>query len=231
MDGLGAWLPAGEAYRDLAESDLTLPLPALLLRWLVPPLRGLRAWNRFAAFVSLGVAVLAGLGMKAWFQREVAPGGLPEPRAKHRIRIAGLVVLLMAAFELWPGSIPLQKVQPRPVDRWLAQQPGQFTIMELPLTSALSAPQMLYTRYHGKRTAFAYGTYFPTWYRDTYPELKDCPGAACLARLREWEVEYVLLNRSALEDGSDLEAEMLSAGDLERVLQIGEIRVFRLRGP
>jgi hypothetical protein len=228
MDWIGARLPARESYQALATDGITFPLPALLLRWLLPVLQGLRAWNRFAAFVSFGAAVLAGLGCAAWLEREVAPEGMGAQRARRRIQWAGAIVLALAVFELWPGLIPLQPIRPRPVDLWLAGQPGQFTIMELPLGSALSAPQMLYTRYHGKRTAFAYGTYFPIWYRQTYPELADCPAADCLGRLREWDVRYVLLNREAMEPGSGLEGRLNRAPELERVGPFGEVVVYRL---
>ena len=142
--------------------------------------------------------------------------------------LAGVVVLSLAIFELWPGSLPLQPVEPREVDRWLAARPGQFTIMELPLVSALSAPQMLYSRYHGKRTAFAYGTYFPYWYRQEYPELADCPKNACLDRLRSWGVRYVLLNLEALPLGSTLESELDSSPDLGRIIRLDQIVVYEL---
>jgi len=229
MQSIGMRLPAGEGYDALAAGGITVPMPALLLRWLFPPLQGMRAWNRFALFVSFGVAVLAGLGCAAWLEREVAPPGMSPRRASLRLNWAGAIVLALAIFELWPGSIPLQKVEPRTVDRWLAEQPGQFTIMELPLGSALSAPQMLYTRYHGQRTAFAYGTFFPVWYRATFPELADCPQPACIRRLREWEVRYLLLNRDAVEEDSDLERWLDRSTDLDRVILLDDIVVYRLR--
>ncbi len=228
LQSLGARLPAGESYQPLSASGISLPLPALLLRWLLPPLQGMRAWNRFAVFVSFGVSVLAGLGCAAWLQQEVGPSDMPAGRAARRVKWAGAIVLALAVFELWPGGIPLQAVEPRTVDLWLAEQPGQFTIMELPVGSALSAPQMLYTRYHGKRTAFAYGTFFPIWYRKAFPELASCPDPACIQRLRSWDVRLVLLNREALGDAEDLERRLDSHPDLRRIIQIDEIVVYRL---
>jgi len=135
----------------------------------------------------------------------------------------------LVIFELWPGKIPLQPIQPRPVDRWLAEQPSKFTIMELPLTSALSAPQMLYTRYHDKRISFAYGTYFPYWYREQYPELKECPGNACIERLQEWDVRFLLLNREALSRESQLEADLDDSEALVRIGAFDGIIVYELR--
>jgi hypothetical protein len=228
MNTLGEWLPGREAYGTLGVGGITLPLPALFLRWLLPPLEGLRAWNRFAVFVALGLALLAGAGYSNWIHREVLQASDSVSTRSRKERLAGLVVLSLAMFELWPGRLPLQPVEPREVDRWLADQPGQFTIMELPLVSALSAPQMLYSRYHGKRTAFAYGTFFPYWYRQEYPELADCPKSSCLDRLRSWGVRYVLLNIDALPPGSTLESELNSSPDLGRIIRLDQIVVYEL---
>ncbi len=227
MNAIGRLLPAGETYEPLAENGITIPLPALFLRWLITPLAGMRAWNRFAAYGGLGVALLAGVGYAAWVSRELAP----QQNAARRIRIAGAIVLAIAIFELWPVSIPLQKVEPRPVDSWLAAQPEQFTIMELPLASAMSGPNMMYTRYHGKRTAFGGGTYFPYWYRRQFPELLNCPEPACLDRLRSWEVRYVLLNLDGLPADSHLESDLDQSGGLRRVTQISGIAVYELLPP
>jgi hypothetical protein len=228
MTAIGNALPSHEAYLTADSAGLTIPMPALILRWLIPPLKGLRAWNRFAAFVSLGVACLAGLGLAAWLDREISHTDDGPSRQEGKRSAAGFIVLALAMFELWPGKIPLQPVGPRAVDVWLASQPGQFTIMELPLSSALSAPQMLYSRYHGKRTAFAYGTYFPYWYRQEYPELANCPEQACLQRLRSWDVRYVLLNLDALPLTSTLEVDLDTSPDLRRVTIQDHIVVYQL---
>lgn len=227
MDTLSGWLPTDETYAPLAADGLTIPLPALFLRWLLPPLEGMRAWNRFAAFTSLGVAMLAGLGYAAWIADEIKPA-LRRSARLNREQLAGVVVLALAIFELWPQPIPLQAVGPRPVDEWLAEQPGQFSIMELPLTSALSAPQMLYTRYHGKRITFAYGTYFPYWYRSQFPELQECPEPACLDLLQSWDVRFILLNMEDTPAGPMLKPRLDEALALLRVDQIGDIVVYQL---
>lgn len=221
MRSVGEALPTGETYQQLEEHGLPIPMPALLLRWLVPPLAGLRAWNRFAAFVTLGVALLAGLGYAAWERLELGP--YPKRRAR-----AAAVALAIAAFELWPGSIPLQPVQARAVDRWLADQPGNFTIMELPLASSLSARQLYYTRTHGKRIAFAYGTYYPYWYRDQFPELQQCPDPRCLELLSSWGVQFVLLNTEALPDGPTLRPTLDASASLYELTELEGIVVYRL---
>jgi len=223
MDSIGLSLPAHESYAPLASHGLTVPLPALLLRWLVEPLTGMRAWNRFAAFTSLGLSLLAGLGFAHWIKEELGPAN-----SRLRARLLPLAFIALAVFELWPRSIPLQPIAPRPVDLWLAAQPEQGSIMELPLTSALSAPQMLYTRYHRKPIAFAYGTFLPYWYRQQYPELERCPASDCLARLRRWGVDFVLLNLSDSSGGPSLEEKLNQSAGLERLTRVGDHVVYRL---
>ena len=228
LDRVGDSLPTSEGYPFDEERGLAIPLPALLLRWLIPPLAGLRAWNRFALFVSFGVSVLAGLGYAAWAAQQPKKPKPPGRNSALRPALKGMLVVALAVFELWPAAVPLQPIGGRPVDDWLARQPGQFTIMELPLTSALSAPQMLYTRYHGKRIAFAYGTFFPYYYREQFPELAHCPEQACLDRLRTWQVRYVLLNLEALPQDSPLSRSVEASPSMAFVGQFQNIVVYEL---
>lgn len=224
MNAIGAALPAHEVYAPLEAGGIAIPLPALFLRWMFPALEGMRAWNRFAGFATLGLAVLAGLGMEAWLKQDIhAKTGASSARLAYY----AIIVLALAIFELWPVQIPLQAVEPRAVDLWLASQPDDFTIMELPLTSALSGPQMLYTRYHEKRIAFAAG-YLPYFYYDEFPELEKCPAENCLNRLRSWEVRYILLNRAALTAAQDLEARLEASPALQPVDIFDDIVVYQL---
>ncbi|MFX0146063.1 MAG: hypothetical protein ACFE9C_18495, partial [Candidatus Hodarchaeota archaeon] len=229
MNSLGELLPSGENYQLLETDGITIPLPALILRWLLPPLQGMRAWNRFTIFAITGLSLIAGLGFATWVSEELAPLSFTKDIRQRRKHIAGAVVLALALFELWPGRVPLQPIQSRPVDAWLTQQPDQFTIMELPLTSALSAPQLLYTRYHEKRIAFAYGTFFPYWYRQEYPELLNCPDSACLDLLQSWDVKYLLLNREALPEDSQLEYLLDQTEELKRIVVFDEMIVYQLQ--
>lgn len=123
------------------------------------------------------------------------------------------------------------------VDTWLAAQPGQFSIMQYPISTALSGDQMLCTRYHGKRVVFGYCTYLPMLFRQRHPESGGFPDDASLDRLQEWEVRYVLVDPGALpaqreEDpddvGPNLLAEIEQQPRLELVDTFDQIQVFRL---
>jgi hypothetical protein len=79
------------------------------------------------------------------------------------------VLIGFLLFELYPGSAKLVSPGPHAVDLWLASHPQTATIIQMPLLSALSGPQMLYTRYHAQRLASGYGTYFTVTFKQMYP--------------------------------------------------------------
>jgi hypothetical protein len=137
---------------------------------------------------------------------------------------AGLLVL----FEFYTGPQTLIRVEPRPVDRWLAQQPGDFAIVQMPLKVALSGPQMLYTRYHGKSIVGGYGTYLPILFEEEYPELARFPSDSSLNRLEAWPVRFVLVDRKDLADHPGLDDAMSRQPRLGRVTTEGTVDVYEI---
>jgi hypothetical protein len=99
------------------------------------------------------------------------------------------------------------------------------------LSGLLPTEQLLYTRYHGKRITFAYGTFFPYRYRAEFPELQGCPDRACIELLQKWGVNYLLLNLADRPAGPDLESELDNSSFLQRVDLIGPIVVYQLAQP
>jgi hypothetical protein len=160
-----------------------IPLPVALLSQIIPGAASLRSWGRFSLFVLLAFSLLAGAGLAVWAQR----------RAAHSRTALAAAVCAVLLFSLWIGPAPLVPVEPRPVDRWLAEQPGRFAIMQYPIDVALSGPSMLYTRYHGKPIVYGFGTYLPFFYRERHPALLTFPADEALDQLAAWQVKYVLV--------------------------------------
>ncbi|RPI92739.1 MAG: hypothetical protein EHM39_13375, partial [Chloroflexi bacterium] len=100
-----------------------IPMPAMLLSRILPGADSLRSWGRFSVFVHLAFSLLAGAGLATWAMRR-------PPRFHLTVAAVVCVVLL---FSLWIGPAPLVPVEPRPVDRWLADQPADFAIMQYPV--------------------------------------------------------------------------------------------------
>ena len=197
----------------------------------------MRSWGRYAIFATLAVATLAGLGFNAWYRRELLNRDNSVRRSHRKLRTAWILFAALLLFEYWAGPQELVRVGPRPVDQWLAQRPGRFSIMQYPLGTALAGDQMLYTRYHGKRIVFGYGTYLPIRFRELHPELVTFPSDASLDQLREWGVQFVLLDLSALSGNAmavsgemdvDVLVRIAQQRRLQPVRQFDQIQVYRL---
>jgi hypothetical protein len=195
-----------------------IPLPALILRELVPFADGVRAWGRFAAFATLGLSLIAGAAAALLLSSQ-------SKSVRWAIAI-GLYGLLL--FGLWPGPAQLIPVGPRSADAWLAAQPGDEPVMEFPLNIALSGPAMLGTRYHGKPIVFGYGTYYPYLFRQRYPELTMFPQNPSLDRLAEWGVRYVVVHTSSLEGESFKLSDVLAQPRLTAVQRFDDAVIFEL---
>jgi hypothetical protein len=97
-----------------------------------------RAYARFGVLVLLCVSVLAGFGLSFLLER------LPVKRQY----LLTIILSLTALFEVLLPSFNVD-LSPPPVYHWLAEQPGDFIILEYPLPTDHS--DLLYQRVHGKK--------------------------------------------------------------------------------
>jgi hypothetical protein len=220
LSWIGEHSLAHEKFSLHTAHSITIPLPALLIRWFVIGGQGLRSWGRFSIFTVLGVASLSALGLKA----------LAKAVKKEKSKLfEGLLLILLGLlvlFEFYTGPQDLILVGPRPVDRWLAEKPAEFAIVQMPLQTALSGPQMFYSRYHQKNLIGGYGTYFPILFEERYPELLDFPSDSSIELLAEWPVQYVLISEKDLLDQVGLRQAITEQPRLEYVDKIGDIYVY-----
>jgi hypothetical protein len=216
----------GEPFTIGRENGLVVPMPALLLRWFGPGLGQMRTWTRFGIVALFGVAVLAALGAAAWHKREILPKYAPPGQ-----RAAWLAAIGLTLFELWWAPIqPITPTLQRPVDGWLAGQPEIFAIMEYPLTHALTAEQLIYTRAHRKPIIHGYATYFSFVFSRRHPELLSFPSAAALQQLAGWDVRYVLIDTDGpgAEEARALLSEVAAVSCLHPATVQGSVHVFEL---
>ncbi|OQB28624.1 MAG: membrane protein [Chloroflexi bacterium ADurb.Bin180] len=179
------------SYSLRVEDHIFVPLPTLLLYLFLPFFNAMRVWTRMAIVSIAGVAILAGFGW-AWLSGRIATAR-PDSRLATRVGLAlaaGLIVLEFAAF---PFALGMTTVSARPVDQWLATQPGDWSVMELPLSKGLSGRALYALRTHGKRTSTGYGTFFPQAFNEARPVLESFPSRESLELLQGWNVRYVLL--------------------------------------
>jgi hypothetical protein len=148
--------------------------------------QAIRAPARFAVIAMLGLATLAGLGL-----REVA-GRLPRSRLGH---LAPLVLTALASFEWVNAPLALVPAPPRhtAVGQWLAREPAPGAVLHLPLTmDAGNTPFMVQSLEHGRPIVNGYSGQRPAFFPTLVEGLADLPAPEALAMLREFEVRFVV---------------------------------------
>ncbi len=101
--------------------DTGLPLPFAVVEQL-PFFKGNRYPSRYSVLLVLSAAMLAGFGVAALWQTR---------RALHRIALPILCPLIV--FEHLSVPLPLSDFRIPPIYQRIAQEPGDFTVLELPL--------------------------------------------------------------------------------------------------
>ncbi len=116
----------GRSHFDLDGLEVTFPLPFVLLHYL-PIVRANRAPNRFSVVLMLALAVLAGYGLHYLLTRRFS-------RARRPL-VPGLSLLCAALllFEHWAWPLPLTDARVPRVYQEIAQEEGDFAILQLPL--------------------------------------------------------------------------------------------------
>jgi len=125
---------------------IAVPLPYLVLYRLLPFVRLSRSISRFDVMVMLSLAVLVGLGVE-WLGRRSA-------RWSGGWAIAGVAGALIC-FEFLAVPYPMTEVEVPSFYRQVAQEPGDFVLMELPMNWDRPIHQFNQV-YHGKKVIAAY---------------------------------------------------------------------------
>lgn len=158
---------------------------------LVPGFKGIRMPSRYAIFVLLAVAVLAGWGWKL----------LSERMESGKARAAALVVLVLA-LNVEYLSVP-QRLKLVPVGRdipptylWLKDRPAPSPVMELPLLSWIpdESMYMYFSLYHGQPLVNGYSGFIPystEYMRDLFGNF---PSWGTIDVLQKLKVKYVVLH-------------------------------------
>jgi hypothetical protein len=205
------------SYSLRSEGAIYIPMPTLLLYLFLPFFSAMRVWTRLGVIAIFGVAALAGLG---WQRLEGGSLRLPFP-GPMRPALARILVVALVAFEFaaFPYAMGTSSIQARPVDHWLAAQPGDWAIIEYPVAKAMSGRSLYAMRTHGKSVSFGYGTFFPQVFNEARPLLDTFPSSECIALLQSWGVRYVLVgSRSYGSDWARMEQACASAAELRHVL-------------
>ncbi len=175
----------------LGRSETSIPLPGYLMFKVFPFYAKMRTFKRTGILALLAVCALAGLG---------ASDLLARARGTWRQGLAaGLLALVVLDF--YPGPFGLVPVQPRPVDLWLASQPGQGAVAEFPFDREEDQILVYYTLINNKPFLGGFfNAYPPSQYLRIRPVMEGFPDEASLNELRKLGVRYVLVDMTAYAD-------------------------------
>ncbi len=194
--GIGAVMALGPSWNL---GNIQIPGPYALAAALIPGVTLIRATARWFILTLIGLSSLASLGLNRALEG-------------RRWRL-GLLWMGIGILEGWAVPIPIAPL-PRPADlpevyRWLAHQPGEFAVLELPVFLPLDADEtmrMYGALVHRKPLVIAYSGHIPSDIREVRERLRAFPQPEALAeivRLSQQGVRYVLVDRSQLKNFYD----------------------------
>jgi hypothetical protein len=185
------FLSFGGYFSFLGHSTSGLPLPFRWFYQVVPGFKGIRAPSRYAIFFIFSLVVLAGYGLRFILSKI----------KKRALAIAlglTIVVFLNVEYLTLPQQrnvFPTVKDIP-PTYKWLRQQPGDFSIMELPLRSNIGwdAVAMYFSLFHQKKLVNGYSGFIPPSTVYIRQVLHIFPSVAGIDILRALGVKYVIFH-------------------------------------
>lgn len=210
-----------------------VPLPYRLLFDYVPGFRGIRLPARLIVLVATMVALLSAFG---------AAGLLQRLGARRRLLAPALCLLIVAEAGLLrlPGVIVPPPAQGPEVYHWLAAQPGDPVLLELPISTNatlqayLQSTRQFYSTLHWKRMVNGYSGFLTQAYLTIGATSQNFPDPATIAWLQGLRVDLVLLHR---DDYEPAEWERLTAAlprysaQLRPLEELGETRVLQVTLP
>ncbi len=189
--------------------------PYPLLYKYVPGFNGLRVAARFHIFVMLGLAVLAAYGLTALGRR------LSNPKVRSALLLI-LPLLVLGEYLSLPVpyvSVPVKNGIPE-VYRWLGRQPGDLSVVELPLPPEERLPytecrRVYFSAYHRKKTVEGYSGFFPPLFLELVNRYRTVPFDRLLRDLRDLKVRMIVAHTA--EPGIES-----IRSELERLAERGE---------
>jgi hypothetical protein len=175
---------------------------------------------RYGVFVLLGVSVLAGYG-SAWVSGRFQG---------WRRSVVSIVLLAFILLDFLPRPQDFVRVEPRPVDEWLAIQTRPGALVEFPIEKIADQAQLYYTLTHRKPfLGGSFNSFPPPQYLKIRPVLASFPDRDSVELLRTLGVRYVLVHSQEYEDFDEMDNLIRELG-LHRSASFEDIVVYELEG-
>jgi hypothetical protein len=200
--------------------DVSIPSPGVLLYRFLPFYTSVRVPARYGVYVILFVCVLAGLGI-AYLQKRL-PGSM---RA-----VAVALIIAIVAFDLEPWRPRFSTLEGRDVDYWLATQPGEGAVVELPIGGQDTRLYAYYGLIHGKPIFGGQNIYPYALDEEINAALSEFPEQEDIDLLRSEGAEYLVVDSRLYDqiDALDDIEEALAGLGVPRVAIIGDHQVYEL---
>ncbi|MCJ7625182.1 MAG: hypothetical protein MUO76_16920, partial [Anaerolineaceae bacterium] len=205
----------------IARSELPIPLPGYLLFQYFPLYAKLRALMRFGVFVLIFTSASAGLGSAFILERV---------NQKWKLILTFLLLVLIFV-DFYPGPYTeFAQVQTRPVDSWLAEQPGDDAMIQFPFIMGEDQDQIYNTLIHEKPFVGGFFNAFPPpQYKRITPIMENFPDQESVDLFSELGVKYVLVDEDEYADINKVRTSCEELG-LQFVVQIEDQLVFEFDG-
>lgn len=195
----------------------------LILFHLFPPLKAIRYVSRFAVLVVFCIAVMAGLGAVALMRRF---------KAKWAAGAIAAVSIVFMAYEYTTVPVmmePVPKEMPE-VYTWLAEQEGDFAIMELRVAKdpPNEGVRMYWSLKHGKKLVWGYSGFSPIRQQALAAVSGHVPAQKAVNYLLRVNFKYMLIHGAVTAPRYKKITEILKkrGNYLEFINLIGETAVF-----
>jgi hypothetical protein len=207
--------------------------PFAWLREAVPIFQMIRVTSRVGPFLRLALALLLARVLQRWM-------GRPVLVALCAVLVLGEAVMAPIPMPGWSQVIDTRRPPPA-VYTWLAAQPGDFAVVELPIQGAKVAMEksayhesvyMVHSTRHWKRLLNGYSGFEPQRYRELKEKCLRFPDAESIAAIRALGARYVIVHRAGYGPfkAARLERDLPAfAADLRPVQELGADLVLELR--
>ncbi len=192
------------------EDNLVL-LPGYLLFKYLPFYSIMRAWMRIAFIAMIFNCAGASYGI-AWLIK----------KAKKNVKpVLYIVILLLLFLDFYVTPNKLSEVKPRPVDYWLAEQPGGGQI-QLPLKQNYEEYSLYYTLTSQKPIIGVIRTFPSNRYFELDPLLAGFPDETSVQALKDQQLTYILLDENHYEVNDDFISQCEELGLIYEISMDGQ---------
>jgi hypothetical protein len=208
------------------------PGPFALLREVVPAFKMIRVPSRSGIFIALALALLAAKALALW-----------RPRTPRLFAVGALALaetlIVPIPMPAWAQVVDSRRPPPE-VYAWLAAQPGEPVVVELPILDIYGifhrpayheSIYLIHQTRHWKPLANGYAGIEPAPYVDLRQRARRFPSTDALAAFRARGVRYVILHRGGYgpNQWGRIERDLIWFGaELREVARFGGDAVYEL---